>query len=76
MYYQKKTLDKEKTGILIMSAIANSKLSYEKISINLELNSSRVIYDWVAGKKLPSIENLFNLSIMLNVKMEELIALR
>ena len=74
MDFHKRILDKEKTGHLIMSAIAESEISYDELAILLELNSSRVIYDWVSGKKLPSIENFINLAILLNVKMEDLIA--
>ena len=40
------------------------------------LTSSRVIYDWMNGTKLPNIENLINLALMLNKKIEDFIALQ
>ncbi len=74
--YHKATLDKKKIGFLIRSAIADSGLTIERISMNLEFTSSRVIYEWMSGTKLPSLESFANLALMLNKKMEDLIALR
>ena len=74
--YHKATLDKKVTGLLLRKAITDSKLTIEKISINLELSTSRVIYSWMNGEKLPNLENLVNLSLMLNTKLEDLVAWR
>ena len=76
MDYRKATLDKEETGRNIRSLIARSTFTYDEISEMLELSSPRVIYAWSSGKKLPSIENLANLAIIFNVKMEVIVALR
>lgn len=76
MDYRKATLDKKETGHNIRSLIARSAFTYDDISEMLELSSSRVIYAWSSGKKLPSIENLANLAIVFNVKMEDIVALR
>lgn len=74
--YHKATLDKKKTGFLIRDAIIDSGMTIEQISTNLEFASSRVIYEWMNGIKLPSLESLANLALMLNKKMEDFIALR
>lgn len=74
--YHKATLDKKKTGFLIRNAIIDSGMTIEQISMNLEFASSRVIYEWMNGIKLPSLESLANLALMLNKKMENFIALR
>lgn len=74
--YHKATLDKKKTGFLIRNAIIDSGMTIEQISMNLEFASSRVIYEWMNGIKLPSLESLANLALMLNKKMEDFIALR
>ena len=76
MDYIKATLDKKLTGRRIRSLIATSIITYEEIAFRLELASPRVIYEWVAGRKLPSIENLVNLTLMFNVKIEDVIVLR
>lgn len=74
--YHKATLDKKKTDFLIRDAIIDSGMTIEQISTNLEFASSRVIYEWMNGIKLPSLESLANLALMLNKKMEDFIALR
>ena len=71
--YHKATLDKKKTGLLIRDAIM---ITIEGISVLLELSTPRVIYEWMSGNKLPSLENLVNLSLMFDVKIEDLVALR
>ncbi len=74
--YHKATLDKRKTGFLIRKAIIDSNLTIDQVSFNLELASSRVIYEWMNGTKLPTFENLVNLALMLNKKLEDFVALR
>lgn len=74
--YHKFALDRTKIGLLIRKAIIDSNLTIEQVSSNLELTSSRVIYDWMSGIKLPNIENLINLALMLNKKIEDFIALQ
>lgn len=76
MDYQKATLNKLKTGSNIRSLIAESAFTYEEISKMFDLSSPRVIYAWASGKKLPSIENLANLAIIFNVRIEDIIAMR
>lgn len=76
MNYHKKTLDKRETGRRINSLIAGSGMTYEEIASLLELSSPRVIYEWIKGNKLPTIENLANLALILSVEMESIVALR
>lgn len=68
-------IDKVKTGEEIRIVIAKSGTTYEKIAEILELNSSRVIYDWISGIKLPSMVNLLNLSIRLNFRIEDVLVI-
>lgn len=74
--YHKVILDRKKMSILIRKAIVDSQFTIEEISNNLNLNSSRVIYEWMNGTKLPSFENLVNLSLMFNMKLEDFVALQ
>lgn len=76
MNYQKATLDRKMTGSNISSLIAESMFTYEEIAFILELSSSRVIYEWVSGNKIPSTENIANLAKIFNVKMENIVSLR
>lgn len=68
-------VDKRATGLKIYRLLENSELSREEIAEFLELNSSRVIYDWTNGIKLPSTENLFNLAKLFNVRIEDILAI-
>lgn len=72
----KATLDKKATGSLLRKAILDSGMTIEEVSIGLDLSSPRVIYSWMNGEKLPSLENLVNLALMVDKKMEDLVALR
>lgn len=67
---QKKKIDKVKTGLNLYQLIESSGISWKDIAEYLGLESTRVIYDWTSGTKMPSLENLLNLSILLNVSME------
>ena len=68
-------LNKKETGLKIYRFIEDSGKSKTEIAEFLELETPRVIYDWVNGNKMPSVENLFNLAKFLNVQMEDLLAI-
>lgn len=75
MIYTKKLLNKKAIGEKIRQAMLDNHTTYEELAYNLELNSPRVIYDWVNGVKLPSLENLINICLMFNNKVEDFIVL-
>lgn len=68
-------LDRRETGRRIKQLIAASGLTREEIAAFLGLRSTRVIYDWEFGGKLPGLENLANLAALLQVRMEDILAL-
>ena len=68
-------VDKRATGLKIYAFIEKSEFTREEIAEFLELNSPRVIYDWVNGIKLPSTENLLNLAKLFNVHVEDILAI-
>lgn len=74
--YYKATLDKRQTSFLIRKAIIHSNFTINQVSNNLELASSRVIYEWMNGTKLPNLENLANLALTLNKRLEDVVTLR
>lgn len=74
MNYQKVKLNKKKTGKRIQTAITSSMYSFTDVARALELTSERTVYYWINGKKIPSLENIINLSLMFNIKVEDLIA--
>ena len=76
MDYQKAILDKDCTAKRIRALITDAKLSFDELAEMLQLQSPRVIYDWVNGIKLPGLENLYNLALIFNIKMEDCLVLR
>ena len=71
----KKKLNKQKTGDKIYRAIEKSGLTYEEVAEELGLLSSRVIYEWVNGNKIPSLTRMALLAELLGVHMEDLLVL-
>ena len=69
-------LNKRKTGENIYFLIEQSKYTREDIADYLQLTSSRVIYDWENGTKMPNTENLFNLAKLFNVQIEDILAIQ
>jgi len=76
MDYQKAILDKVSTGLRICSLRAKAALTHEELAELLQLRSPRVIYDWESGMKVPNAENLYNLALIFNMKMEDLLVMR
>mgnify|MGYP002682436247 FL=1 len=76
MDYQKAILDKDATSKTIRSLIGKSALTHERLAELLQLNSPRVIYEWQSGKKMPYVENMFNLALIFNMKMEDLLIMK
>lgn len=68
-------VDKKETGLNIYRLIEKSGFTREEIAQFLELKSPRVIYDWANGIKLPGTENLLNLAKLLNVQVEDILAI-
>lgn len=73
MYYQKRILNKKFIGENIRRLIVESNHTYEDVADFLQLNSPRVVYDWVNGKKLPSLENIINITLIFNIQLESII---
>ena len=71
----KNKIDKKATGHKLYRLIEKSEMTYVQIAEYLDLQSPRVIYEWVNGKKLPSTENLYNLANLFQVQMEDILSL-
>ncbi len=68
-------LNKKGTGLNLYQLIEDLGKSKTEIAEFLELETPRVIYDWLNGIKMPSVENLFNLAKFLNVQMEDILVI-
>lgn len=70
------TIDQQRTGqkLKIMSKLAGYDVKY--IQEYLHLSCPQPVYRWFKGKILPSVENLYALSNLLGVHMEDLLVLQ
>lgn len=71
----KKRLNRQNTGKKIYQVIERSGLTYEQVAEELGLQSPRVIYEWTTGRKLPTLARLVDLSELLSVSPEDLLAI-
>lgn len=67
------TVDIKGTGARIDKLRKNAGLSVKDIQSILGLGSSQAVYKWLAGRCLPTIDNLVILSAVLNVKIDDII---
>ena len=67
------SLDTILTGQKIHSAIINSGYSVRQIQEMLKLEDPQPIYRWIHGRCMPSTDNLYKLSKIFNMHMEELL---
>lgn len=72
----KNKMDKKATVHKLYRLIEKSEMTYAQISEYLDLQSPRVIYEWVNGTKLSSTENLYNFANLFQVQMEDILSLR
>lgn len=68
------TVDMELSGRRIHAAIKESGYSIRELQEMLYLEYPQSIYRWIHGYTLPSIDNLYRLSVILGVPMEDLLA--
>ena len=66
-------IDKKQTGIKIGQFMDKCGISVQDIRGYLGLSSVQSIYHWLEGKSVPSIDNLYALSNLFGVGMDEII---
>jgi len=72
---KKHQVNKKQTGAKIYRKLKDLGITFDTLAELLNLSSSRVIYEWVNGNKLPSIEHLVTITMNLNMKLEELLVI-
>ncbi len=70
------TVDMELSGKKIHAAIKESGYSIRELQEMLYLECPQSIYRWIHGYTLPSIDNLYRLSVILRVSIEDLLAVK
>ncbi len=66
-------LNKECTGAIIKAKIVEYNLTKQEVADYLGLNSPRVVYDYIDGLKMPSLERLKLLSVLFNCLIDDLL---
>ncbi|MBQ7795445.1 MAG: helix-turn-helix transcriptional regulator [Lachnospiraceae bacterium] len=66
-------IDMPKTGARIKEHCRMAGISVKDIQRELFIGSFQSVYAWFHGKSLPSIDNLYRLSHLLDVKVDDLI---
>lgn len=64
------TIDKIKTGKRIKLLMAERNVTVKNVREYLSLESTQSIYYWLSGKNLPTIDNLYALSELLQVPVD------
>lgn len=67
------SLDMRMTGQLLKQMIRKHGYTVSDIQKELNLSCPQPIYRWLRGQTLPSIDNLYRLSTLLKVHMEDLV---
>ncbi len=63
-------IDMKRTGLQIKSMVLENGYSVKDIQDYLYLSCPQSIYRWFRGEALPSVDNLYRLSVLLKVHME------
>ena len=66
-------IDAKRTGSWIRYLCKCKNLTVKDIQRNLHIASNQAIYDWFNGKTLPSLNNMYALSRLVNVPMEQML---
>lgn len=62
-----------KTGDKIKELMIKNNLTPTDIQEYLSLSCVQSVYRWINGKSLPTVDNLFALSCLFNVSMDEIV---
>ena len=66
-------IDMEATGKKIFETIKLKKIKVNDVLDFLKISSAQSIYNWRNGRNLPTVDNLYALSVLLEVPIDELI---
>ena len=69
-------IDPEATGRNILHLRREKGLSVRELQVFFHFDEPRAIYKWQSGQSLPTVDNLFALSRLLGVRMEDILVCR
>ena len=71
--YFKPVLDLNATGAKIKTIMKQKGMSPRRLHVIMDFPYVQTIYNWFAGKNMPTIDNLVVLASVLGVSMDELV---
>jgi transcriptional regulator with XRE-family HTH domain len=74
--YQKPVLDLEATGSKIKTIMKQRGVTPRQLQLIMDFPYVQTIYNWFAGKNMPTLDNLVVLAQLLDVTMDDLIVTR
>lgn len=74
--YQKPVLDLEATGSKIKTIMKQRGVTPRQLQLIMDFPYVQTIYNWIAGKNMPTLDNLVVLAQILDVTMDNLIVTR
>ncbi len=66
-------IDRLKTGILLKNIMDKKGITAKDIKEYFNFSSVQSVYHWLEGKSLPTLENVYGLSDLLGVPVDELL---
>ena len=67
-------ISKKRTGLQIRQMMTDRGITVAQLQDWLEIDSPQAVYKWLHGVNLPSVTHLHGLSQILNVKIDEILA--
>ncbi|MBO5481830.1 MAG: helix-turn-helix transcriptional regulator [Spirochaetaceae bacterium] len=74
--YQKPVLDLEATGSTIKTIMKQRGVTPRQLQLIMDFPYVQTVYNWFAGKNMPTLDNLVVLAQILDVTMDDLIVTR
>ena len=74
--YLKPVLDLEATGTKIKRLMKQRGITPRRLQILLDFPYVQTVYNWYAGKNMPTIDNLVVLAQVLGVTMDDIVVTR
>lgn len=73
MDYARVEIDMKQTGKRIKCLCEQRGITVKHIQEKLQIGAFQSVYNWFEGKTLPSLDNMYRLSKLLNVSMDDII---
>ena len=67
------TIDRKATGVHLRRLMDKNDISVKQLQKELNLSSVQSVYHWLNGITLPTLDNLYSMSVLFGVAMDDMI---